>query len=994
MSLQDFARLVDAMMSSSADRTPESVFQKELMENPLAVLDLLFGLLAESSQGRAKFCVLLLTNVFRQNVLVNTVPDVDSSIQSRLFSLVASNKFDLSFYSILSNLIVRAFMFYLSHERGWNDFFATVESFCLSQDNVAACTSLDIIHFCVLNQLLTSYSHLDEIYQAALGSNCPERLYCAFRIMCVSPEGPERPACYTHFRDNFPGILAQCSQEMMNLFLSEACGFIPSHPESFTQELLDLLIRMFVDGNCATGTRVLALELLLEVIENHCEPFLGCVGALLDAMISVICELDETDDIYDEQYEDDTPRTSTEEGVERLVMVYQKSDVFGEQICQKASALLGDGHFAKRRAGLMLLLPCVEHRQVCVFGMQEDLVKYCCEHISPHESILCVNAVFQMLSAMSKSFGSEFHRDFGHVVIPILIEYISAVKSQHALSALASLLSNSSEELDGDDSAKILRVSMEVIAGNSNIQSKIFAMRCIGALIEGMEDVSGFYGEIRGFLLQAIEHGPMLFALESMIVFGAIGRGFLADEYVSDAVKILGALAGAKPQEMDHQTLKSFNEALKSFALALAGVVPDCFVALMGGVLASAGQDIASHVISGPVDKYATAGEVVVYDKSAHETRLFSRADLDDVAESFGTLSFLLDSLDQALIPMLQDIIRVLCKGVMSWYSPDIQINAFECVCFLIATLARIQFNNPEVLVSVIDSYLSVGDSIDDLSVVQSFVDMASTLASFVIKTQQSADAWLPKFVGVVKQAVKSGEESALACAYLLDKCFRMSHRSDIFDQELQTLFSDQGKVLVLASCVKYCEVDQNFANGAFEFILRALVEFEAEAIAAPAEALYWLLESGKMDAGQIHNAMRAILEVIVNREQFSVTACGFLSLCLATAFSKCAEAVTPEFVTHWTSMLPIGKSLGCQFAAVYDVFTALLCDRGILPSIVSLDVILNILAKASTSSAFSDDARKKSIDYLRRTSGTEEFQAAFESLSEKRRAQLESLVA
>ena len=968
---------------SGFDGSAESNFYACLNSNPAAVVHCLLQLVSDSVGSAQLVSIQLLTRVVELGVLEKVGGELHHEFQRRMLECVEGKK--VAGAENLSNLIVKSVMFYHSHGIDVSEFARNVIAFCQSVDNVAASIGLAMLQYCVENRCCGEIPPFDEVFELSLKSQCPERIRVTFRVMyALFGQGVEL-RCYEQFGRAFPEVLRACNPQFATVFLGDASQFM--QPQFFTEDLFRTLIEMYRNREIPTGVRVSALELILDMFEAHWQVMAPFTQGLLEIMIEVMCEIDPSVDIYSEDYEDTTPRTATEEGIDRLTYTFMDNNDFTNAIKGAAYSLLGSDDLRKKRAGIVMLIYGVENARWHFQDIQERMVAILHE-IQPNGPALCVNALLQLVSAMSKNYATDFQRDYAPYVLPILTTIIARQPSRCALEALASFLGNSDNAIEFSDEIIELLCGLVKSAGSFPPHIYVYIIRCFKSLIQTTGYDEGVFGEALKLLVQISSSGSRPLLLECMVIFASIGQ------FVEPSAK---ALATIDIADLTKEELTSFHEALRLFIPAMVKTNPEESRVLVSRIMEAAQQDIEKATRKGPVKE---EGMVAVYNQKTDETDLYSQVGLDEATEALTTLSSFISSIDGLDETLSQGIVGTLDKCIVRWYSSSIEHATMKCATAFIDTLARGKCQAVGIMAKVINSFLSVIDKDPDASVRCDFLTMLGSICDWAAVVQGDLNT-VGNLIPAIKMTVNCGEWSVLtAGARALDKYLSVTKNAAAFDQEFQTLYSDAScpaKWLAWSSLLKHCDIpaaQSSIIVDLFQAVCAAVEQLDE--LEVPLESLAQLLESHKLNGEQLQHCTQMLTTVssALNGDYSSPVMHGLLAKTLTLALiQNSASWQQPPVLNAWLQLLPLPKCLGTEYSIIYDVFTKILLETPIFAAQERWAQAFDIIAKASTSGAFSPTAKSKANEYLKRVFTDPQARDVLADLSEKRQDALLSFM-
>lgn len=979
--MSEFEQLITTMMRmvQVAGNEAEEYYAANLQSTPASVVNHLLEAIANATEpSRRTFCVILLSNIFRSNVLLS-IPETDAEIQGRLMELVSTGIFGNEHIAIVSNLMIKAFTFYSSNTRLSEAFQARVGELCSSANNVVASVCLDVLAHGV--SVGSFIANIDEIYKASVASGDFRRTMSMFRALYATFEKQQSGECFKHFAESFPTFLMTCPRDLVNFALSDAIEFIPRHPQFVNPLLLTSLVGIFGDRDRAKGTRELCLELVIEICEGFADHVKECAMPLMGAMVTVMCEIAEDEDVADEHYEDATPRTMTEDGVGRMVVAFKEVEGIPDAMVRMASDLLNVKEGVRRRCGLVVLRRVVQTFYGHFALIIGDVVGRVFEGIKD-AWLPCSMAAFQVLSALSKTHEPEFQEVYHTTVIPLIVQSVSLRPTYIALKSLMVFL-KSCQYLEVDETVLVMKLAVALL-GASEIETrcKVCAIKCVGTLIDASGDAMEMLCQrVVPILFGVIGAGGLTLALPAMAVYAEIVLRFPTPEFAGHTVTVLGALAGIDQSALGHREACDFNNAVRAFASA--AVDPGPIVPLVRVVIEGLHREITPRIVNGSIDRSNYTDEVIVFDEAARETKIFEKFELEDAVALYTTLSvFFMSEMASVLQMFIGEIVSIIADGISFWCYGDIQKAALICFDELILVCMSQELKDYSGLLAICNAFMAGFTRTTDIEVLCEGFGSAQRLCVAIARSGAAADAFLPCIVSLVKRGVQANSsQCTIASANLLSSCFQMSGNGSIFDDTFRVAFGDEvpvAKIIVWTSWIRFCNIEMD-ARPLVEFIrhhreaMIGLVHLVRSEKTAPLSDIF---------AGVALELLRDLSDEV--RDPSDKNAVHNAILALALLFTK-SETLrsNQDAVGVWLARLPISGKLGVDHVAVYDVFGGFLSHPALM-SLTTLPHLLTVIAKALVSSSLSDVTRALLEGFLKQVSPVDGFEDMLQQISMK----------
>lgn len=1035
MSFEQFQSLLDSLKSPNNEERGEAeeIFTNLLSSNGMTVVEFLIQTtqINPSNHNTILYSLVLLKNIFNkyQEIFLED-QSFDQQIQSFLLSLIDNPSNSEKIQLNVASLVVAAADLYLKGQR-WPSFQSDIMQRCSSQNIISLSISLDCLVLSINNELVDVQlvaPLIDDWYQMIWPLEPNYAHLLIIRLILILARNQCECQCFSHFIANFPDYISELPFQFANIILSDLTNYtdiiINLFGDNF-EPLFECLINIFVNEEREKGEREQVLELLLEISESSPNEMYQCVEVIFESLMSVICEISGPD-FLNEDYEDPTPRTSSENSIERFVFCFKGQEGFFDllySIFDNYNKMADSPE--KYRAGFVLIKNAIEYLDSFFYNgtAQEDLVNRILEGIQfPNE--FCQFASFQVLTEAARHFNPIFQTNYNSSFIPSILEYIQSnlAISQFALESLSYMISGSNNE-DIEPYLEVLYDSMISIFGQIPIQAQVFDLNCISELImKSGQQIENYYQVIMPVLVGVIQMEELTLTLSAIKAFSMISYVYESEEFISDAKKFIDFIMTIKRENLSDYQNDTINTALKSLVMHLGSNFPEEFSQILLSVIDIVDQSVTPQQIPLASDRSDVKDEILVPNEKENILYVYSHIQLDEIYQSIVTLDSFLLEIGEFVSSYYQKIIEVCIKTISYFFDDKIQsetvnclqglalalkendasdYNAFQLVIDSLNEVVLNRYQKIEIINIFMEFLILLFDLIPSLETVES--SFLESLLLFVLKTVEKCQSldeeeqifllstftYIGKILKFITKCPQINEQ-------ISGKLHLLSEQEFALSSEIPP-FSIPGVALFWISFVVNILHDPGLFSNVLHFICSSINfdndDDENESIIM---TLPDMIESDLFNANENLDSIVSTLSDFlssINEENTelkkSIDASVYVFTCLFQKFNDLLN--NQDLVSLWFGLMPLqGKKNACFrncFQKVYDFLLILISQNHPVVS-QNLNHLLKIVAKATNGFNSSDEARANFRDFINTISSDpqtkDDFENSFNELDTK----------
>lgn len=1015
MNLGDFRTVLECLQSSSPETLAEAeqVYSSLLQTNGIQVVQNHLDNISQSAGGTSQlFSIILLGQIFSRfaNEIFGTQPLIeDSQIQQQLLNFLQNPSLEQNARLNLTNTIFKAAKFYYPNER-WNSFPNDLLFCCQNESESVSVASIDCLSSCLQCKLFPVNDSIEILFTEEKTSFY--KLMAVLRLGYISCElgyicQPLRYSLLNFFYE-------QISDEILNTVLSDLAAYRPTNIDFFGDTIgpiFELIIQIFIDVNKNRGTRELALELLLEFSEENPNELVNQITILIQAIVKVMTELDDSYDINADDYEDPTPRTSAENALQQISEKCSESIPDFADIClEYVRQFSQSSAFQERRASYMILNATVHDISSSLFGCSEELIQLIRNGFNDPVSYVR-DAAFGLVATASLHLGPTFQYEFHHVLVN---DMLSSEPTKPVLIALASFFkySNRYTEIIHTHVNQVLTYIVDAFnIPDLTYSHRVLVMNCLKSIALCLRQE--YFSIVYSILFPIIESNSSL-SIDAIEIFSMIGMNEPTSEYINTVGQILEKIATIDRTLLNQNELNSLNEAIKYFVVTVGTIYNDTFLLIEQRILESGLEELTYKEYPMSLDRTDFVNEVLIQNKEENKLILYNLNELNDMKEELITLSFLLGAIPES-IQLIEDIMRFINKALSIWFYPKVQSSAVDCLGYVIMLLDSnnvTEYSN--VFTSTFSAYLEIPiENLEFYSACE-FIGFCIELAIKIIQYQCDYTDIFPLFIKVVQYSLERIQiekdkdiiDFHVDIAKLIGYLIQMSPESDVLQEPISSSFqldSDSilpGALVVWSNYARFHIPSPNLTQKIFPLLLDTINRYERIERKTAFSCIIIIEDSNEYTKENALLTVDVITKVLAEEssqdgDQKKISDVGVYTI--ATLMNKIPEIKTNSFIIHtWLHSLPRKDANPASDLIINDLFASMINDNNpLLLADENIVQVCRIIAAIFILKNYSEESNPIMQSFIVNIYQTnpDKFVDILSHLTEKRQEMLNSII-
>ncbi|OHT06068.1 hypothetical protein TRFO_05727 [Tritrichomonas foetus] len=1009
MSVEQFYQIIQNFGSNNNDErsAAEHLYAEFLNSNGITAISYLIQIISNSqNQTDTLRCLLLVKDIFiRWPQIIISNPGFDSNMSQFLLSLL-DNPSQLEVIQLnISSLISTAAKLYFQNSR-WPSFPNDLLHRFTSQNPLTVSISLDSFILCVHSGILNVdliAPFFDTLYQFVWQSNPSYLHILTIRLIFLLAKKGIACQCFSDFILKFPAFIVNLPPQIANSMLSDLTNYsdflLPFFNDSF-KNLFDAFMSVYVDPQHDKGTRELILEIIAEICQTNSNSMQVFIEPIFTAFMKVSCEISGPDFI-NEDYEDPTPRTTTEKSIERISQCFIETENFAEYIFGLFTILSQESSFEKVRASFVLLQKCLglmipffRNGSACEFMVSKIISGM------QNPNVFVQIAALQLLAKAERKLLPEFQRDFNSIFISPLLFFIKNNPTPYALKALYYIISGSEPEFIQDDLGQLYQLMISLV-GKVPIPSQIHVLHCISSLIEKSgEQMEQYYQIVVSVLVSVIQTNELDLVLPAIQAFSMIGFSFPSEQFVTDSQKFIQLILTINRENFTDKQNDTINSALNAFVSVLGGDFQEQFVQLMITLIHVIEQPVLPNKLPLSTDRSTIMDEILIPNEIENQLYVYSRSQVSGIYRSLLTLDVFLLEVGAAILPIVPKLCEVFAKTISYFFDSMVQDETIQCLEAMMATLFENQFAEYSIMIPILQAVNeNILNPIQDEDIILHFFDFLNLLTACHSTSIDSALIHL--YLEICNKSLSRDYDEFIKtdlylkiakllkfitqCPIDLQNSNQISSQLQQIGQQYYPLSEDavsvSGIIVFWSGIIINLSQSPEQFNELLQFICKMMNYPDYEAQTNAFMAVSDILESPQFTADHMKFVLSVITETLSQFDgqdselKESIDAAVFA---LTSIFMKYPDTTQDNsLVLLWFNLLPLkGKKAPC-FIKVYDLLVQLITqNHGAV--LQNMPHLLKVIAKAVKGANSSAQAKEAFKAIVRNIATNESTAAAF----------------
>ena len=745
MDISDFSNLLDKLKSPNNEERSfaEKLYLDFLSQNTEIAISYLIQF-AENNQNFSYSLqsIILLKDAFIRcsQILLNS-QNLQNEIINFLLRLISNPPNQDAIQFNISNLVMTAAKIFFANNL-WPSFPNEILQRCFSSNLNSVSVSLDCLILSIYSKLIQVESigqFLDQCYQNLWPLEPSYVHLLIIRLIFIYDKNHITSICFDDFIQRFPSFLYNLPPQIANSLISELITYSDQIVHFFGnsfQTLLNCFLEVLSDSKRDKGTRELIIEILAEICECSPNIMINFIQAIYSSLVKLTYEIDNINYLFDDDYEDSTPRTIVEKSFYRFAAPFcignnDEQNSFPSFLFELFIHLNQSSVVEEIRASYIILkqitsilLPFLQDGNFLEMTVQKIIFGF------QSQNIFCQVSSLQALSKLAKELSPEFQNDYNSIFIQPLLELIKRSPTKYSVKALSSIVSGSSPENICKYIDPIYQVMFQVI-GRTSVNTQIYAINCISSLnINSGPRIEEFYPFITNALSTIIQTNNIDLLIPAIEAFSMIGINSPIPEYISDSSKFLQLILSLNRENLTDKQNTSLNSALNAFAKVIGNEYPEQFLQLMAIIIHTIKEPLNIQKLPLSTDRSILYDSLSIPNLNENQLYVYSKTQIDNIYRSLINIETFLLEIDieifsQLLIQLLPDLFEGFASTISFYFDNSIQSETILCIDVLSTIISQSNFVQYNIFLPFLKNVIAtLHNPLQNIDSLSNFIDI------------------------------------------------------------------------------------------------------------------------------------------------------------------------------------------------------------------------------------------------------------------------------